>query len=291
MIALTNDSLEVQLLHPIHDREKLGTRFCTGCYVYQINDSVHGPLLSGPEYPSPTPSVINGQGLPEVFQHTLFHDPHEVPEQKLIIGVGLVENSPGLQNRQSHFTSRVEQYCDWHIEGKPDTIVMETHQESEDWGLDIKRTIQLTDRTVRLSTSIRNTLSSPLPVRWFAHPFFPVPPGGQCCSIEGVTELEPNAPFLVDAEQWVMMHPGYRWREGYFLETHGADGIQLRALQHHPHVTRIRLTGDFPLMKIALWANDRTFSIEPFISATLQTGEELEWSMRYTFDEAGTTTV
>jgi hypothetical protein len=109
--------------------------------------------------------------------------------------------------------------------------------------------------------------------------------------IKGVTELEPNAPFFVDAKEWVMMRPGYRWQEGYFLETHGSDGNQLHALQHHPHVTRIRLTGDFPLMKIALWANDRTFSIEPFISATLQTGEELEWSMRYTFDEAGTTTV
>ena len=89
MILLSNDGLSVTLLDPERDQDRMGPRFCTGGYIYQVEDHDLGPLLSGPEYPTERPSVINGQGLPEVFQFTCYADENEVPEKKLIIGVGL----------------------------------------------------------------------------------------------------------------------------------------------------------------------------------------------------------
>jgi hypothetical protein len=79
------------------------------------------------------------------------------------------------------------------------------------------------------------------------------------------------------------MHHDYKWPDGHFLELEGIRGEQFRAVQNHPLLNRVELIGDFPLLKVAIWANDRTFSVEPFISASLQAGEELAWSMTYAF--------
>ncbi|MGB5873709.1 MAG: hypothetical protein WBH56_08290 [Bacteroidota bacterium] len=284
MIQISNQYLTAQILHPLHDRDRLGPRFCTGCYIHQIEERRAGPLFSGPEYPSPTPSVINGQGLPDVFQHTLYTDPEEVPGRKLIIGVGLVENDPGLKNSDSHFSCRVQKECEWSMDQESDSLTMETHQEEGKWSLDLKRRVELKERTIRLSTQIRNGGPAQLPVRWFAHPFFPVPPDGRCLKFEGRVSLPSNPAYVVDAEGWLSMRSDYQWPEGYFLEVEGVKGQLFRAIQNHPLLNRVELLGDFPLLKVAIWANDRTFSVEPFISARVQPGEELEWSMTYVFE-------
>jgi len=283
LIQISNRSLTVQLLHPLQDRDRLGPRFCAGCFVYQIEDKAGGSLLSGPEYPSSAPSVINGQGLPEVFQHTLYTDPEEAPERKMIIGVGLVQNRPGLRNTDSHFNCRVMQKCQWSIDQQSDSVTMKTRQEEGKWSLDLTRRLELKDRTLRLSTELSNRGLGALPVRWFAHPFFPVPPDGRCLKFERRIDLPSNPAYMIDPEGWLSMKPDFRWPQGYFLELEGLEGECFRAIQNHPLLNQIELAGDFPLLRVAIWANDRTFSVEPFISATLQTGEGLAWSMTYTF--------
>jgi len=47
------------LADPVAALNHMGTRYCTGGYIYQIEDATHGPLLSGPDYPGPF-SVYNG---------------------------------------------------------------------------------------------------------------------------------------------------------------------------------------------------------------------------------------
>jgi hypothetical protein len=283
MIQIANDVLTVQILHPLQDRDQLGPRFCTGCYVYQIEKRNGGRLLSGPEYPSPTPSIINGQGLPEVFQHTLYTDPAEIPVRKMIIGVGLVENRPGLRNVDSHFNCNLLKRCEWSIYQQTDSLTMETHQQEGDWSLDLRRRLELRGETVQISTQLRNSGPAELPVRWFAHPFFPVPSDGRCLKFDRRISLPSNPAYFIDPEGWLSMHPDYKWPDGHFLELEGIQGEQFRAVQNHPLLNRVELIGDFPLLKVAIWTNDRTFSVEPFISASLQAGEGLAWSMTYAF--------
>jgi hypothetical protein len=68
---LGNDELRLTLLDPVEDEGRLGTRYVSGCYVYQIDDARLGPLLSGPAYPQDPPPGFHGQGIPEAFRLTV----------------------------------------------------------------------------------------------------------------------------------------------------------------------------------------------------------------------------
>ena len=46
----------------------------------------------------------------------------------------------------------------------------------------------------------------------------------------------------------------------------------------------VKIASAFPLLKLALWANDRTFSIEPFFGGEIAPGSSKEWSLTYTFE-------
>lgn len=45
----------------------------------------------------------------------------------------------------------------------------------------------------------------------------------------------------------------------------------------------VRITGDRPLARVAVWAIRAPFSIEPFIDINLEPGAEFTWSIRYEF--------
>ena len=72
MLSLANRTLRVELLDPADDAARRGPRYCRGGYIWQVHDQQAGPLLTGPEWPHPTPTPFNGQGLPESFRHTEF---------------------------------------------------------------------------------------------------------------------------------------------------------------------------------------------------------------------------
>ncbi|MEC7281971.1 MAG: hypothetical protein VXU50_07875, partial [Verrucomicrobiota bacterium] len=64
--TLQNEVLSVDVLDPVADRERFGTRYCTGGYIFQVTDANYGPLLSGPTYPDSF-NTYDGQGIPDAF--------------------------------------------------------------------------------------------------------------------------------------------------------------------------------------------------------------------------------
>jgi hypothetical protein len=285
MIALGNGSLRALLLHPEEDRPLLGPRFCAAGYIRQIEDQASGPLLSGPEYPSASPDVVNGQGAPDVFQNTLFDNPNETPDFKLIIGVGLVKNTQRLRQTDSHFSCRVEQFCDWRLTSSNCELVASTEQEYSAFALRLTRSVRVTNNRIESFTKLFNRSGrAPLPFRWFAHPFFPVP-----CTARFRSSLTiPDGPaFGRTVDGRIVLKQEYPWRNGYFLEATNAAGCRLQAEIEIGEGSSITCETDFELSKLALWANERTFSIEPFYARTLQPGEEAAWTVTYTVHDRG----
>ena len=74
MIHINSNNLSVSLLDPGKNSDKLGSRYCTGGYIWQVKDTAGRSLLSGPLFPSETPPVFDGQGMPEVFEIPLGGD-------------------------------------------------------------------------------------------------------------------------------------------------------------------------------------------------------------------------
>ncbi|MGA1198082.1 MAG: hypothetical protein ACO36I_16465, partial [Candidatus Latescibacterota bacterium] len=66
MITLKNETLEISILDPVADQERFGTRYCTGGYIFQVTDTKHGNLLSGPTYPNSF-NWFDVQGMPDAF--------------------------------------------------------------------------------------------------------------------------------------------------------------------------------------------------------------------------------
>lgn len=288
MLHLANNQIRVTVLDPQEDRARLGPRFCTGGYVYQIEDLHHGTLLAGPEFPEPEPSVLNGQGMPDVFQFTLFDSPEEIPEKKLIIGVGIVENTSGRKAGESHFQSSVEEFATWEIQQKGKTIAMRTNQHYREWHLVLKRTLELRGRRLVSSTVLHNLGPAPLPFRWFAHPFFPLLPDRRCAILQQHFTLADNPGFHLGAAGLLTRKDSDTWKTGqYQLLSLSGPATPFMSRHFHPVVPAIYFSCDFVPTKVALWANDRTFSCEPFHEATLAPDDYQEWSIMLEIVEHG----
>jgi hypothetical protein len=283
MIELQSPLIRVSVLDPVEDRPRLGPRFCTGGYIYQAEHATLGPLLSGPEFPSDHPSVINGQGLPDVFQYTLFNKEDDVPAKKLIIGVGLVDNSSGGTSSDPHLHLPVEEFCTWETTRDARRILMVTVQSYGKWSLSLARDIQLDNGRLTSSTRLRNIGHENLPFRWFAHPFFPLTRNLACCKFPDAYKISPNPGFRIDDQGILVMQEDYPWPKGLFEIVSGAEGSRFSALQYHSKSGGIRVWGDFPLSKLAIWANDRTFSFEPFYEGRLAINDETRWTLTYDF--------
>lgn len=280
MLYLHNQELTVSILDPINDQDRLGPRFCTGGYIYQVADAMHGPLFSGPEFPVDRPAVVNGQGLPEVFQFTLYDDEREVEGEKLIIGVGIVDKCEPALPYNLFTNSRTKSYCKWQMTSSENCIRMETTQSYKQWSLHLTREVRLTGRTVSSLTQIKN-LGAVMTFRWFAHPFFLLNPDWRCSQFLMLMQLPANPAYWINNQKCLEMNPAHNWREGYFQLLENCQNEKFSAIQFHPLLQQLRVAGDFPLLKVAIWANDRTFSFEPFYQDIVPTGEEKQWMLAY----------
>jgi hypothetical protein len=287
MHVLRGERLEVQVLDPRADRGRLGSRYCTGGYIVQVTDGRHGSLLAGPQWPAEAPDVFHGQGAPEAFNG--FPGAEGVPPggEVGVMGVGMVRRASAepFQPRTSRDVSR---WVEWSVNAGPAEISMSAEQRYGEWAYRLAKTVRVSVRTVRSQSSMENLGRSPLPVRWFAHPFFPLPAGRRLfrSNIPFTLPASPGSPgFDRDSQGWFCRREDHDWPAGCFCQL-GFDPAASRPLeleQEHPLVGRVTVRTDFAPTSFPIWGNDRTFSVEPYWEHTIEPGGRAGWAIEYTF--------
>ena len=270
MYTLENQSLSVSVLDPLADQDRLGSRYCTGGYIYQIEDKRLGPLLSGPSYPD-TPSQFDGQGIPDAFNLSPLAEAG-TSALALIIGIGLCDLAQG----------GVLEYCRWEIEHTAQSITLHTRQAHQGFALALERRVTLTQRTVRSYTRLANTGAAPIPIRWFPHPFFPHPAGDELCRFNIPVGL-PENPGYVLADNAFVVRKGWPWTGGFFQAVELGGQSNLTVLQKHPLLGLVAGSCSYAPSFMPIWGNTRTFSWEPFLERTVWAGQETNWWIDYHF--------
>jgi len=273
MYTLANDALTVTVLDPLADQERFGTRYCTGGYIFQVDDAQRGPLLSGPNYPAYPNGFVpyNGQGIPDAFNLSPLREPTAGPSA-LIVGVGQCD----LEQNQ------VVEFCQWDVQQEPSAIRMRTSQSFQRFALDLERTVELNGRTVRSTTRLKNTGQWPIPIRWFPHPFFPHPGTDELCRFNIPVSFPENQSYALAASGFIS-RKGWPWQEGYYLPLDHAAQANLVVLQKHPLLGLVAATCSYIPSYFAIWGNGQTFSWEPFLERTLASGQETTWWIDYDF--------
>ncbi len=276
MYRLSNSHLTLHILDPVDDEDRLGTRYVSGCYVYQVTDAVRGEILAGPVFPHPQPPVFHGQGMPEAFRESL----GPVDGLRLVLGNSLVtaEDDPEQMN-----TKQVHERCRWSVERTSTQLRMETQQSLGDWAATVERRIVLNERGVLTETRMTNTGKVPLPLVWYAHPFFPWPADDICCSFSFDASIPSNPGFKVDENGQIVRDQTHDWESGQFVQIEGCEGQQLRAQYFHPNSQHIAVQGDFALSQMPIWGNAHTVSFEPYLEQELPCATTFSWSLVYTF--------
>ncbi len=288
MLSLSNDDLIVSILDPVGDRVRLGSRYVTGGYVYDVTDRKLGVITSGPGYPDEEfPPVFDGQGLPEAFPSFLWPGSESAVSNKLpdpgtkmlVIGVGLVTATTTEKFR----VMPVDEFCQWRISQTTTSVAMETRQTFAGWTLDLNRDLTLVNRTLISHTRLANVGREPIKFRWFPHPFFPNVKGEFCKFNLPVTVPE-NPAYELLANGFIQAKPASDWdRAGHFQAIPFSGTDRLMILQRHPKLGLVAATCSFAPVWLPIWGNKYTFSFEPYLELEVAPGAESTWSITYDF--------
>jgi hypothetical protein len=282
MYILKNPELEIQILDPVNDRNFLGSRYCTGGYIYQVNDLKKGNLFSGPEFPNPNCSVFNGQGAPEVFV-TALNDQCEAGKDVFVLGVGRVTRTSPINPFHVRDNPVVKEFCAWEINQYPDSIKMVSKIVFNQWNFIITKIITLNYRKIVSRTIFRNLSKNTIPILWYAHPFFPFPENLCACKITPQIDLSENAGYTINDYGYIALKKEYNWKKGLYQKIIYNSDDKLSVIQCHPFVENMSAECDFVPESIAIWSNDITFSFEPFYKKIIKEGEERSWGISYCF--------
>ncbi|MBM3187729.1 MAG: hypothetical protein FJZ90_03300 [Chloroflexi bacterium] len=284
MFRLANDQLVVSVLDPVADQVRLGARYCTGGYIYQVEDCRLGPLVSGPGYPDEVfPPVFDGQGLPEAFRAPLGLDEAREGEEQtvLVLGVGLARQVPGMRGERER---RPGAFCGWEVAQSSSTIRMATSHSYQGWAAEVAREVTLHQRTIASVTTLCNTGDREIPLQWFPHPFYPQLETGECCKFNFPVRFPENPGYWLREDGFIVRKLDHPWtRQGHFQMLEYEAPRELVVLQRHPKLGLVAATCDFSPDLMPIWGNSNTFSFEPYLVRTVDPGEELRWSITYDF--------
>ncbi len=283
MIGIDSTDLTVQVLDPLNDRARLGSRYCTGGYIWQVRDRSGRGLLSGPRYPDSNPPVFDGQGMPEAFETPLSGADEPVGGEVLVIGVGKVRKSSGIEPFHPRNNPEVLEFCNWDVHVSSGCVNMLTTHESDGHKLQLERSVEVVENRVVSRSQIVNLGRKDVSFFWFAHPFFPLNQNLSCGNIVPSVELPPNQGYMLSPDGAVFMKKDYPWQKGLFQPLVAQWGKPLEIVSAHPVCGQIKLQVDFPVVRFPLWANANTFSFEPFLEKRVVPGDSYCWSISYMF--------
>lgn len=281
MLRLENAALRVDLLDPASpvDAARQGTRYCHGGYIWQVHDAALGPLLSGPEFPHPAPSAFNGQGLPESFRHRT----RDGRPLTWVDGIGLAPGI-GLLETDTAGAPRLAVPCAWQTEISGSRARFATRHAHGARAYTLVRTVELVGGTVLSSTEFANVGDAPLALQWFAHPFFPLAAGRLRVAFPVGTALPENRGFALGADAVLeFRRPFLAAADDQFVLAALPPGAPFAVTLDHSLVSRVGFSADFVPAECPLWANARTFSVEPYLDLALTPGEARRWCLRYVF--------
>jgi len=277
MLEVSNGELRVEFLDPETDRAHLGPRFAWGGYIWQVHDRTAGPLLTGPEWPSPTPLPFNGQGAPESFRHRTrggapltWNGPRGVA-----CGAGEIAEDGGAL--------RVVTPCAWSATQFSCGARWRTRQAAAGFDYQLERTVELFGRELRSTSRLTNHGGAPLALEWFVHPFFALTDGRIALDLPPGATLPENPGFALAAGRFTQKRVFQGLHDGQFELLGLPAGEPLRCRLSHPTLTHVDFATSFVPSECPVWGNGHTFSIEPYLAATLAPGATLEWHLRYGF--------
>ena len=282
MLSLSNSALTVELLDPADpvDQARLGTRYCWGGYIWQVRDTQLGPLVTGPEWPEPKPSAFNGQGMPESFRHTELGTERPLileNNRGFVIGIGDV--APGPDGKPA-----VTLPCPWTITRHAAAIEFSTAHSGNGYSCRLTRRVALEGRTLISATSVTNTGARPLPLHWFAHPFFALTDRLLTCGLPPSWGMAENPGYGFDADHRLVFKRPFRDKmDGHFQLLQVGANTPLRAVVSHPQLKQIFFDADFTPDTCPVWGNSNTWSIEPYITSELAPGKARAWTLKYEF--------
>lgn len=271
MYTLANDALTVSILDPVADQDRFGVRYCTGGYIFQVEDARLGDLLSGPTYPNDF-NWFDGQGIPDAFHLQPSRDPASLDAHALILGIGICDP----------VEKTIQSLCSWEIEQRDHAIEMRTHHTFANFEIELVRTVSLVGRTVRSATVVRNQGKAPAALRWYPHPFYPQPETDELVKFN--IPLEPfSSEGYALSENGFITRQGWPWDKGHYLALdHGAT-TNLVIHQKHPKLGLVGATCSYIPQYFPIWGNPNTFSWEPFLERSVGMGREYGWWIDYEF--------
>jgi len=283
MYSLSNSELTVSILNPIADRARLGSRYCTGGYIWQVSDARKGELLAGPEYPK-EPNTFDGQGAPDFFIGVLGAEACPLGGEVGVIGVGRVRRTSPILPFDVRHNREVIEFVQWDVVQSGKSITMRTRTAFQEWAYALERTLRLDGRQLTSTTAIRNLGQGMLPVRWFPHPFFPITADGALCRFSLPVSLAENPGYALNQEGFILRKPDHDWAKGWyqpveFTPTHQPLVIE----QKHDKVGLVTATFNYTPAFLPIWGNQRTFSFEPYYQREFKPGEGAAWSVTYRF--------
>lgn len=271
MFTLRNEELTVEILDPVDDQDRFGTRYCTGGYIFQIVDKQHGALMSGPTYPDDF-NWFDGQGIPDAFSRNSLEDPSE-PGTAIVPGIGLCDLE----------AKKVLGFCIWDVQATDDAITMTTQHLIGDHRMDLERTVTLRSRTIRSTTFVQNAGKTHLPISWFPHPFYPqLDDSDELCRFSAPVSFPDNDGFEW-ADSGFIARKDWPWSKGHYQALDHSIQGRLTIQQKHPKLGLVGATCSYVPGMFPIWGNTNTFSWEPYFERTLARGQSASWWIDYQF--------